>query len=192
MPKKVLVRSRFRQPTVKTTRDWSRGKDGKLIEISGFRQFENHHCYMTPKEAAFIIDSEENQLYINAGLPPVYYYPAGAPLMVDDSKDGPLEPPLSGKGLATNSPQQAAAARRAQAEGELALARKAQDLREKVSQRPSTAQRVEAPEGADNDETDYSRPADAFGQNDGGKPMKISNPDLHGDEEVDAPVTFAQ
>jgi hypothetical protein len=191
--KKVLVRSRYRQPLVRTTRDWERGKDGKLQEVNGYRQFENHHAYMTPKEAAFIIDSEENQLHIDGGLPPVYYYPAGAPLIVDDSKDGPLTPPLGQSAMVANSPRQAEAARRALAEGELAVAAKEQDTRDKVAaaRRGQGAKKIEAPDGEQDDQANFERPLGTFSESTGSAPRKLSNPDLGDDEVLEEAPTFS-
>jgi hypothetical protein len=196
MGKKVLVRSRYRQPLVRTTRDWERGKDGKLQEVNGYRQFENHHAYMTPKEAAFIIDSEENQLFIDAGLPPVYYYPAGAPLIVDDSKDGTLSPPLAQSAMVANSPRQAEAARRALAEAEVTVAAREADTRDKVAaQRASRgggAKRIATPVGEEDDTANFEKPRKEFASDQSGAvPRKLSNPDLGDDEVLSEAPTFS-
>src|SRR5882724_10659965 len=111
MAKKVLVRSRYREVVARTTRDWERDKDGKIRELNGFRQFFAHKCYMSPSEAAFLVDSEENQRYIDAGHQPLYYYPAGVPVPVDENFEGILPPPLQEGALAASDPKMIAAAR---------------------------------------------------------------------------------
>jgi hypothetical protein len=164
---------------VRTTREWSRDKDSKLVEASGFRQFENHHAYMTPSEAAFIIDSNENHAHIDAGLPPMYYYPAGAPFIVDENKDGPLSPPLGSQALVSNNPQQAEAARRVVAEAEEQIALRDAETQDRVNAKRSQAQatKIEAPADVPQDE-DKSQVTFSPMARSGAAPMKISNPDF--------------
>lgn len=195
MGKKVMVRSRYRNPLVRTVRDWERGKDGKPSEINGYRQFVNHEAFMTPKEAAFVVDSDENQAYIDRGLPALYYYPAGAPLIVEDSFQGELSPPMGQGSVIANNDQQAAAARKALAEAEVALQAKEAEVADKVrelrSNRKSAAQKIDAPSDAE-ESVDLGRPVarPAAQATTGSAPIRISNPDLPGDTELDAPPTF--
>lgn len=112
MGKKVLVRSRYREATVRTQREFARDEKGKIVETeTRFRQFINHHAWMSMEEAAAVVDSPENSKHIDAGLPALYYYPAGMPVPVDENYQGPLEPALSGDGLVANNPAQNEAAR---------------------------------------------------------------------------------
>jgi hypothetical protein len=129
--KKVLVKSRFREVVARTTRDFERDKDGKIKEINGFRQFHNHSCYMSPSEAAFLVDSTENQRYINAGFAPMYYYPAGYAYAVDENLDGPLGPPLQEGALSSTDPKTIEAARMVMQEAEQRLAAKEKGLNPK-------------------------------------------------------------
>ena len=175
MAKKVLVRSRYRHVLARTTRDWARGIDGKPVEVNSFRQFIDYHAYMTPSEAAFLIDSDENGAYIDAGMTPLYYYPAGAPLILDD-REGELAPPLGGAGLLSHNPKQSESARRVLAEAEAQLiAREAQAKTRAGDIVKSDAEKaaVEPPKSPR-----------------GAKPVKISNPDIAPDAELDAPPTF--
>jgi hypothetical protein len=190
--KKVLVRSRHREALARTVINWTRGKDGRPEQENGYRQFVNFECYMTPKEAAFLVDSEENMRYIDSGQPAPYYYPAGAPLIVDENFKGPLSPPLAGQGVVANNQQQADAARKALAAGEAALAAKEMQVTEDAKALKRTAnsgaQKIARPEGlGDDDEEisiDKSVPASAS-RTSGGVPLKISNPDLNDGEELE-------
>jgi hypothetical protein len=192
MGKKVLVHSRYRNPLTRTTREWERGKDGKLQEINGYRQFVDHRAYMTPKEAAFIVDSEENMRAIEGGLPPFYSYPAGSPLIIDEMKDGPLSPPMAQGGIVANNPQQVEAARRAMAEGEAQLAARDAGIADRAKairgSQTSAAQRIERPPESE-PEQDKSRPLVTAGAS-GAAPLRISNPDLPSDVSLDAPPDF--
>jgi len=161
MGKKVLVRSRYREVTVRTQRELSRDDKGKIVESStGFRQFINHHAWMTMQEAAELIDSPENKKHIDGGLPPLYYYPAGMPVPVDENFEGPLAPALTGEGLVANNPSQNEAARllgeqadeqiaaRARKQGKVAA--KAEPAPSKISDdRPAKIENPDAPGGAD-------------------------------------------
>lgn len=87
-------------------------------------------CYMTPAEAAWLVEDINNQRHINAGREPEYYYPAGFPLPVADGAEGStLAPPITDSQFHVSDPRQTVAAEQFLAEQKAAMAIfKAQDL----------------------------------------------------------------
>lgn len=111
---KVLVESLYSEVTARTGVDYvpdSEAPDG-YREVAIFRRFHDKKCYMTPQEAAFLVDSVENQRRIDHGLQPLYKYPAGSPFPVPLETGGEmLSAPLTEEALATTDSRQADAAR---------------------------------------------------------------------------------
>ncbi len=178
MGKKVLVRSRHREVTAQVTRDLSKDEKGRVVETNhGFRQFLNNLCYMTMEEAANLIDSPENVAYIDQGLPPLYSYPAGMPVPVDEDHDGPLAPPMSGSGLVANNALQNEAARRVSeaADEQIAKRKRAEASSAKTPQ--ALAARAQSQQGEEG--------SGAYAE-----PIRIVNPDLdaEADTMADVPV----
>lgn len=123
---KVLVRSAFREGVAKTWVDYEEDpKTGAVTELSYFRRFHEHHAYMTPQEARFLVESEENQAHIDGGLPPPYSYPNGQafPQPLDFGGET-LGPPIPEGALSTQDERQAAASKRKSDRRESILAKK--------------------------------------------------------------------
>lgn len=173
MGMKVLVRSRYREATVRTTRDLSRDEKNRIVETNaGYRQFVNSECYMTMQEAAELVDSGENKAHIDAGLPALYYYPAGMPVPVDENHGGPLNAPMSQDGLVANNPMQNSAAKRVSEEAD-----------RQIAVRAKNAQSASAPAFTDSVPlvSKMSEPSDST-------PVKIENPDISGNSDMFADV----
>lgn len=111
---KVLVRSYYREPTVKTWEDAVRNPKTNEIEHQAlFRPFHEHECWMTPGEADFLVNSEENRMHTDQGFIPLYTFPMGQAVPVPaDFANHKLTAPLTEAGLATTDARQADAARR--------------------------------------------------------------------------------
>jgi len=88
---KVLVHSRYREVRAMVARAYRTNPVTQRTEmVPRYRTFVDHRAYCTPEEAAFLVESEENQRHIEYGLPAPYSYPAGMPFPVDVNKDGPF------------------------------------------------------------------------------------------------------
>jgi hypothetical protein len=142
---KVLVQSRYREARVRVGRGWRvENIDGKeeAKEINYFRQFRNWKCYMTPAEAAFIVESKENERASEAGNAK-YWYPAGMAIPVPDTygvKDmGPFLPATEGDQTMAD-PRAAAGAKQIEQEKEAAL----EAARQKNATRTANAARKAA------------------------------------------------
>lgn len=112
---KVLVRSYYREPTVKTFEEPVRNAKGEIEHQAFFRAFHEHECWMTPAEGEFLVNSEENRMHTDQGFIPLYTFPMGQPVPVPaDFGGNKLTAPLTEAGLATTDARQADAARRKQ------------------------------------------------------------------------------
>jgi hypothetical protein len=92
---KVKVRSKAKEVLAMSGREFVDG-----VFHPQFRQFAPPHTkanfgetYMTPKEAAFLVESAQNRAYIEAGQEAEYSYPAGFPMPILESLDGSFQPP---------------------------------------------------------------------------------------------------
>jgi len=124
--KQVVVRSDKRFPLVRTSVQYRRDERGAIVPHGEtFRQFFDYHARMTPEEAAFIVESDENHVATDAGRP-MFWYPAGAPLMENavnpKHPDKSLQPPLTLDQMQVTDPHQAEAARKVIAEAERQIA----------------------------------------------------------------------
>jgi hypothetical protein len=150
---KVLVQSRYREARVRVGREYVVTHiDGKeeLTEVNHYRQFRNYKCYMTPEEAAFIVESKENITEQELGQAR-YWYPAGmaipVPAEYDEKNMGPFMPATEGD-QAMADPRAAAGAKIIAAEKQKALdaaRQKNADTTAKAARR--AAQRAESPDG---------------------------------------------
>lgn len=123
---KIKVRSRYREVSAKT---------GTFFDDEGFsheqwRRFTPPHpkaqhgeVYMTPEEAKYLVESDENRAHIEAGLEAEYSYPAGYPMPVADNLDGPLQPPMTSKSFHVSDTRQIEKATKFLTERDEAIAR---------------------------------------------------------------------
>lgn len=119
---KVLVHSRFREVKVAVGRTYGRHPTTGRTEISSkFRTFKDNRAYMTPEEAAFVVESDENMRHDEYRLPMPYTYPAGAPFPVPYDKDGPFFAAESDDALMAGDPRAMLAADKIREEAAIAL-----------------------------------------------------------------------
>ena len=134
---KVKVRSIFREVLAKTGRVWT--PEGK--EVPQFRQFtppqrsvrdgvpifaDFGEAYMTPTEAAFLVESKENQAFALAGKEQPYHYPMGYPVPETDDAGGTrLLPPITQTTMHVSDDRQLIAAEAIMKERDEAVARHA-------------------------------------------------------------------
>jgi len=149
---KILVRSRYREVSAKTGTFF----DDAGLSHEQWRRFSPPHgkathgqTYMTPEEAKYLVESDENRAHIEAGLEPEYSYPAGYPMPVTDNLDGPLQPPMTSKNFHVSDTRQIEKATGFLAERDAAIARgKARALAVERGEDPDEVEIPPAPEAS--------------------------------------------
>jgi hypothetical protein len=120
--KKVLVRSIYREVVAKVGEMPTRDHNNRPAMAPMLRKFLNYQCYMTPEEAEFLVDSNENRKMRTTGNA-AYFYPAGFPVPVDVDHEGPLSDAVSAENAMTQGdPGASLAAKEQLARAEAALA----------------------------------------------------------------------